>query len=488
MNETDRRDALRNAGLAVTAAAIGDPPVSMQAQALVPKVVIKQAELPNDLTRKLARFIISAHLADMPEAVRHEAKRTLLNWVGCALGGSQHQTVANAVAALSAFFGARQATLFGRPERPDVLHAALLNGISSHVLDFDDTHAQTTIHPAAPVVPAILALAEYQQVSGRDFIEALVIGIEAECRIGKAVVPAHYDSGWHITGTAGVFGSAAAAGKLLGLNEQQMCWALGLAAAQPVGLIEMFGSMAKSFHPGRAAQNGLAAAHLAAKGFTASEHALEAHFGWLNVLSTERNSAALDGEGWEILKNSYKPFACGLVVHPVIDGCIQLRNSSRPTAGRIERVEVVVHPRVMQITAIKEPKTGLEGKFSVYHAAAVAIVEGAAGERQFSDEAVRAPATAALRRRVFPTPDPAIGKDQARITVVLENGERLTIFVEHAVGSIENPMSDRMIEDKFHSLADRVLNQHQARSIVDLCWRVDELADPGEIARTGGKS
>jgi 2-methylcitrate dehydratase PrpD len=488
MNETDRRDVLRNAGLAVTAAAIGDPLATTQAQAQAAKAALKQTELPNDLTRKLARFIISARLANMPEAVRHEAKRTLLNWVGCALGGSQHETVADAVAALSAFFGARQATLFGRPERPDVLHAALLNGISSHVLDFDDTHAQTTIHPAAPVAPAILALAESQQVSGRDFIEALVVGVEAECRIGKAVVPAHYDSGWHITGTAGVFGSAAAAGKLLGLNEQQMCWALGLAAAQPVGLIEMFGSMAKSFHPGRAAQNGLAAAHLAAKGFTASEHALEAHFGWLNVLSPERNAAALEGEGWEILKNSYKPFACGLVVHPVIDGCIQLHNTGLPTADMIERVEVVVHPRVMQITAIKEPKTGLEGKFSVYHAAAVAIVEGAAGEGQFSDEAVRAPAIAALRKRVFPTPDPAIGKDQARITVVLKNGGRPTTFVEHAVGSIDNPMSDRMIEDKFHGLADGVLDRRQARSIVDLCWRVDELADSGEIARTAGKS
>jgi len=135
--------------LAVTAAAIGDPLVSTQAQAQAPNPVLKQAELPNDLTRKLARFVTLARLADMPEAVRHESKRTLFNWVGCALGGSQHETVANAVAALSAFLGARQATLFGRPERPDVLHAALLNGISSHVLDFDDTHAQTTIHPAA---------------------------------------------------------------------------------------------------------------------------------------------------------------------------------------------------------------------------------------------------------------------------------------------------------------------------------------------------
>jgi 2-methylcitrate dehydratase PrpD len=489
MKETDRRVVLRNAGLAVTAAAIGEPLSAAPAHAQPAKAASpKQAELPDDLTRKLARFIVSARLTEMPEAVRHEAKRTLLNWVGCALGGSQHETIANAISALSPFFGARQATLFGRSERADVLHAALLNGISSHVLDFDDTHALTTIHPAAPVAPAILALAEYRPVSGRDFIEALVVGVETECRIGKAVVPAHYDAGWHITGTAGVFGSAAAAGKLLGLDEQQMCWALGLAATQPVGLVEMFGSMTKSFHPGRAAQNGLAAAHLAGKGFTASEHGLEAHFGWFNVLSAECNPAALDGENWEISKNSYKPFASGLVVHPVIDGCIQLRNRNRLAADMIERVEVAVHPRVMQITAIKDPKTGLEGKFSIYHAVAVAIVDGAAGEHQFSDESVRAPATIALRKRVFPTIDPAIGKDQARVTITLKNGDRPAVFVEHAVGSVDNPMSDRMIEDKFYGLAEGILATDQAHSIVDLCWRADQLADAGEIARNGAKT
>lgn len=489
MKETDRRVVLRHAGLAVAAAAIGEPLAVSPTQAQAPRAVLpEEAERTNDLTRKLARFIVSARLADMPEAVRHEAKRTLLNWMGCAVGGSQHETVTNAVKALTPFFGAPQAALFGRSERTDVLHAALLNGISSHVLDFDDTHAQTTIHPAAPVAPAILALAEFRPLSGRDFIEALVIGVETECRIGKAVVPAHYDHGWHITGTAGAFGSAAAAGKLLGLNEQQTCWALGLAATQPVGLIEMFGSMTKSFHPGRAAQNGLTAAHLAAKGFTASEQGLEAHFGWLNVLSAERNPAALAGENWEILKNSYKPFACGLVVHPVIDACIQLRNRYRLSADMIERVEVAVHPRVMQITAIKDPKTGLEGKFSVYHAAAVAIVDGAAGEQQFSDESVLAPATVALRKRVFPTIDSSVGKDQARVAIVLKNGDRPTVFIEHAVGSVENPMSDRMIEDKFRGLVEGVLRTEQARSIIDLSWRADQLADAGEIARMAAKA
>src|ERR1700686_3062844 len=405
---------------------------------------ITGAESSHDVTRRLAKFIISSRLEDLPEAVRHEGARTVLNWVGCAIGGSRHQTVANAMAALSPFFGRGQATLLGRSERADALHAALLNGISSHVLDFDDTHIETAIHPAAPVAPAILALAEHRPVSGRDFMAALVIGIETEFRIGMAVTPAHYKVGWHITGTVGVFGSAAATGKLLGLSDKQMCWALGLAAAQPVGLQEMFGSMTKSFHPGRAGQNGLTAALLAGAGYTASEEGLEAKRGWLNVLSSACNYAALTDPGWEILNNSYKPFACGLVVHPVIDGCIRLRNENRHTADMIDRIEVTVHPRVMDVTAIKDPKTGLEGKFSVYHAAAVAVVEGAAGERQFSDEAVRASAIAQLRARVLATIDPGIGKAQARVTILLKNGEKLAVFVEQAVGSVENPMSGPM--------------------------------------------
>ena len=194
------------------------------------------SEASHDLTRKLAQFIIAARFEDLPEPVRHEGARTLLNWVGCAIGGSRHETVAKAMAALLPFFGPPQATLLGRPERVDALHAALLNGISSHVLDFDDTHIETAIHPAAPVAPAILALAEHRPVSGRDFMTALVIGIETAFWIGKAVTPAHYDAGWHITGSVGVFGAAAAAGKLLGLNEQQMCWALSLAAVQPLSL------------------------------------------------------------------------------------------------------------------------------------------------------------------------------------------------------------------------------------------------------------
>ena len=444
-------------------------------------------EAAHDLTRALARFILSSDLDDLPAPVRHEGARALLNWVGCAVGGSRHETVAKAMAALLPFFGPPQATLLGRPERVDVLHAALINGISSHVLDFDDTHIETAIHPAAPVAPAILALAEHRPVSGRDLMAALVIGIETELRIGMAVTPAHYKAGWHITGTAGAFGSAAAAGRLLGLSERQMCWALGLAAAQPVGLQEMFGSMTKSFHPGRAAQNGLTAALFAHKGYTASEHALEAKSGWLNVLSTAHDARAVTDPGWEILNNSYKPFACGLVVHPVIDGCIRLRDGG-VTPAMIERIELAVHPRVMDVTAIKEPRTGLEGKFSVYHAAAVALAEGAAGEQQFSDESVRAPAIAQLRRRVAVTVDPALGKAQARVAILLDSGERPSVFVEHAVGSVQNPMSDRMLEDKFRGLADGILAPGKTDGLIGLCWNAHKLDDAADIARNAASA
>src|ERR1700737_735893 len=202
--------------------------------------------MPAQPTLALARFIAASTIESVPQQVRHEAKRALLNWLGCAVGASGHATVTRALSALRPFFGPPQGTVLGTNERLDVLHAAMMNGITSHTFDFDDTHLKTVIHPAGPVAAAILALAEYRPVSGRDFVHALVLGVETECRIGNAVYPAHYDIGWHITGSAGVFGAAAAAGKILGLSEQQMVWALGLAATQPVGLREMFGTMPKT--------------------------------------------------------------------------------------------------------------------------------------------------------------------------------------------------------------------------------------------------
>ncbi len=442
----------------------------------------------SDVTLRLARYIVSAKAQDLPQSVRREATRTLLNWVGCAVGGSRHETVDIAISALKPFSGPAQASVLGRRERLDSLHAALMNGISSHVLDFDDTHLKTVIHPAGPVASAILALSETRPVSGRDFLHALVLGAEVECRIGNAVYPAHYDIGWHITGTAGVFGAAAASGKLLGLSEQQMVWALGLAATQPVGLREMFGTMTKSFHPGRAAQNGLTAALLAARNFTSSDQGIEAKRGWANTLSTAHRYGQITdklGETYEISLNTYKPFACGIVIHPAIDGCIQLRNKYNLTAAQIDRIELKVHPLVLELTGKKTPQTGLEGKFSVFHAAAVAIVQGAAGEKQFSDRTVRDPAIVALRGRVVATVDPAIHEEQVRVAIALKDGQRVEQYIEHAIGSLQRPMTDADLESKFADLADGVLPKSQARRLMDLCWGVEKLPAAADVAKAG---
>jgi 2-methylcitrate dehydratase PrpD len=446
------------------------------------------------VTHALARWAVATRYEDLPAAVRKEATRTLLNYVGVAVGGSHHETVDVAVSALAPFSGPPQATLLGRRERLDVMNAAFVNGVSSHVFDYDDTHLKTIIHPGGPILSALLALAEHHPVDGKAFLNALVLGVETALRIGNAVYPDHYDRGWHITGTAGPFGAAVAAGKVLGLDEQRLVWALGLAASQPVGLRESFGSMNKSFNPGRAAANGLFAAILAAKGFTSSEGMIEAKRGWASTISTKQDWREITddlGQRWETALNTYKPFACGIVLHPSIDAAIQLRNEHRLDPSRIERIELRVNPLVLELTGKKTPQTGLEGKFSVYHAVAVALIEGAAGEKQFSDRAVRDPAVVALRGRVVPTVDPAVKPEQVDMTVVLSDGKKLARHVEKAIGSAEVPMSDQALEAKFSDLAEGILPPAQTRRLMDLCWTVEKLPAAADVARAtalAGKS
>ena len=488
MPQLDRRDFLGTLSLA----ALTCPTTPSRSDSRTSGRQDSAPDVRDDVTRALAKYVVSGTYDDLPARVCKEARRTLLNWVGCAVGGSRHETLEVAIAALAPFSGPPQASVLGRRERMDILHASLMNGISSHVFDFDDTHLKTVIHPAGPVVAALLALSEFRPISGRDFLNAMVLGIEVECRIGNAVYPAHYDRGWHITGTAGVFGSAAASGRILGLTEQQMVWALGLAATQPVGLREMFGSMTKSFHPGRAAQNGLTAALLASRGFTSSDVGLEGKSGWANVLSTTRNYAEImqsHGKSYEILLNTYKPFACGVVIHPTIDACLQLRREHAVTAEQIAQIDLRVHPLVLELTGKRTPQTGLESKFSVYFAAALAIVRGSAGIRDFSDQNARSSVIAALRDRVTATIDPAMKEDQVRASLLLKDGRRLEKFVEHAVGSLERPMTDADLEEKCLGLADGVLPSAQTRTLIDLCWKIDGLPNAAQIAeaaRIGG--
>jgi 2-methylcitrate dehydratase PrpD len=491
MSSIDRRRLIGATGLAL--AALGSAPAGAADNPAKPDAAPASKGPAPEVTRRLAEYIVKARYEDLPEKVRKEGTRTLLNWVGVAIGGSHHETVDIASSALQPFSGPPQAGLFGRRERFDVMNAAFLNGVSSHIFDYDDTHLKTIIHPAGPVASAILAYAEYaakdgKAISGRDFLNALVLGVETECRIGNAVYPNHYDVGWHITGTAGVFGAAAAVSKLMGLDVQKTVWALGLAASQPVGLRESFGSMNKSFNPGRAAANGLFAAILASKGYTSSDGMIEAKRGWANTISTKQDYAEiLDGLGtrYEAALNTYKPFACGIVLHPAIDAAIQLRNENQLRADQIERIDLKVHPLVLELTGKKTPQTGLEGKFSIYHSVAVAIIEGAGGEKQFSDRAVRDPAVVGLRSKVNPVVTAGVKPEQVDMTIVLKDGRTLHKVIEHAIGSLERPMSDADLERKFTDLAEGILPAEQIRRVMDLCWGVEKLEDAAAITKAG---
>ena len=431
------------------------------------------------ITQILAQFVATHPSRGWSDAVDHEAHRTFLNWVGCAVGAAKHEAAAAALGAVRMLEPAPQATVLGRKDRIDMASAALVNGITSHTFDFDDTHLKTIIHPAGPVASAVLALAETQGSSGRDVIDALVLGIDVSCRVGNMMYPEHYDRGWHITGSTGMLGAAAACSRLLKLDAHKTQMALGIAASQPVGVREQFGTMTKPFHPGAAARAGLMSALMASHGYTASPKALEAPRGFAQTVSTRNDWTQITGElgqRFEISFNSYKPFACGIVIHPSIDACVQLRGQGvRPE--QVERIELKVHSLVLELTGKKEPADGLQAKFSVYHGCAAGLSFGRAGEDEFSDEAVNRPDMVALRRKVVATVDNSIDEASADVTAVLTDGRRVHVFVKHAIGSLENPMTDTLLEGKFHGLSDPILGAAPTARLIGACWKLGDAAD-----------
>jgi 2-methylcitrate dehydratase PrpD len=436
-------------------------------------------------TAALAAFAAETRYEQLGPAVVRQVKRCLLDFLGQVIGAADEPALRHAQAAVEALGGRPQALVFGTGLRTSARQAALLNGVASNSLDFDDTHFPTVLHPTGPALSAALAVGEWQRVSGQELVAGFAVGFEVECRVALAVHPEHYEAGWHITGTAGTFGGAAAAGRLLGLDAQRMRWALGLAGSQAGGVREQFGAMAKALHVGNAAANGVFSALLARHGFDATEQIFEGRRGFPAVASSGQHLERLvDGLGqrWEFEHLGFKPYACGVVLHAVLDALLQIRTRHQPAPEEVERIEARVHPLVLELADRPEPESGLAARISVQHGAAMTLLDGACGASQFSDQAVQRPASVALRRKVALTADSSLGEDQAEVRLLLRDGRRLEARVEAASGSPRNPLSDQQLREKFHDLVWPYLPRWKEERLLELIERVEELEDAGAFA------
>jgi 2-methylcitrate dehydratase PrpD len=436
------------------------------------------------LTKTLCGHLAAAQFADLSPAAIHAARRGVLDWIGCALAGSSHTTVTTLLAVLQDISGAPQATVFGRGLRLGFTDAALANGQMGHVLDFDDTHmGGVVLHTSSPVLAALFALAERAPVSGADFMLAYAIGFEVGVRTGRTA-PGHHKGGWHLTGTLGTIAAAAACGKVIGLNRQRLTYALGIAATQSAGMQQNRGTMCKSFHAGKAAANGLLAALLAERGFDATQEIIEGKKGFSRIYSDvaapDELTAAL-GNCWVIETNGHKPYACGVVLHPLLDGVIALRNRVGIEPAAVGEIALRVHPLVPSITGVAEPSTGLQSKFSTVHSAAVALIDGAAGIAQYSDAKAADPTVAALRRKVKAVADETLRKDEAHVAITV-GGKRHECHVAHASGTADNPMSDAAIAAKFIANAVPAIGTERAERVREFVSMLETQSDMRTLA------
>ena len=438
----------------------------------------------SDISAALSRFVVRTRWDDLPGAVRHEAKRALVNFFATALAGCRDPALEAASCVFGGFRSGTACTVIGRAERTDALHAASLNAMSGNVFDYDDTHLPTIIHPSAPVAPALLALAQTRPLSGQELLLAFVLGVEVECRLGNAVSPGHYQRGWHITSTCGVFGAAAASARLLGLDETRVLWSLGSAAAQSGGLVENLGSMAKSIGVGNAASNGLLSALLAERGFQGPAQPLEGARGFLRVTGERPVLDAVArglGEQWELMKNTYKPYPCGVVLNPVIEACLALHERARPVLHEVECIELAGHPLLRERTDRVAPGSGREAQVSAQHAVAVCLARGRAGLDEFSDLCVAEGRWRELGDRVRFLDDDRYGIEAAQVTLRLRGGATMCWRVDAARGSLAAPLSDEDLTHKLRTLAAWGGSGCAADALAEVLWKLDSLQDVGVL-------
>ena len=445
------------------------------------------------LTQEVASFVNKTFYRDVAPEVIDRARGFILDGLGVMVAGSTEKGSRILHDYIRRMGGAGEATALGSRFRAPAAKAALANGVSGHAMDYDDTQLSTSkeavygllTHPTTPVLSAVLAVGEREGISGKEMLLAYILGVEVECRIADAIDPRHYQAGFHSTATIGGLGAAMAAGKILRLKEEPLLRTLGLAASMASGLRENFGTMTKPLHAGRAAENGVTAAELAARGFTSAINIIEARRGLFNAMAGGGDASKIAGR----LGNPYfmvepgisiKPYPSGSLSHPAQDVILDLVKQHDLHAGEIDSVVVGTNSNVPNALIYPMPKTSLEGKFSIPFCMAIAIVERKAGIAQFTDRKVRDPRVVEMMKRVTLVVDPeleALGYDQvrSRVQVKLKDGRTVEGRADVARGHPEKPMSWDELAEKFRDCCRLALPRANAEEAIGLVAGLDKL-------------
>ena len=411
------------------------------------------------ITDSIANFAVSTVTNDIPESARQVTKLSILDWFAVSLAGRDEPVSKIVREMIEEEGGTAQASVFGSSKKFPARAAALANGTISHALDYDDTHFLHIGHPSVGIIPAALAVAQQMGSSRDEWIDAALMGMEASCRIGDWLGRSHYKQGFHQTATSGSIGATVAAARLLKLDVEQTCYALGLAATRTAGLKCQFGTMGKPYHAGMAASNGVEAAKLAAARFISRPDGLECDqgLGWTH--HGESNESAFNGLGKTYVFEAvqHKLHACCHGTHAALEALIEARDAKGVKPEEIKQIDLRIHPSWLKVCNIPEPETGLEAKFS-YRLTSALVLRGydTAAIATFNDEICVDSKLMTLRDRVIVTGDENTKETQATVTVTSQKGEVVEVFHD-----LEAPRSYEQRAQKVKAKAATLLGQEK---------------------------
>ena len=424
---------------------------------------------------RLAEFITSCKYETLPEPVRELTRRCVLDWIGSAIRGSIEPPARMYADVAREEGGAPRATSVAGKFKTSVEWAARINAAASHTVEMDDLHPGSVVHPAAPIIPAAIAVGESIDATGEDLVAAIVAGYEVAVRAGEAAGQSHYNF-WHSTATCGIFGAAAATARLLRLSNEQTVHALGSAGTQSAGLWQFLddGAMSKQMHCAHAAGAGIHAAQLAQKGFTAALQMFEGRKGFLAAMSKDPNPNVLTenlGREYRMLTNSFKRHASCRHTHTAIDAALELRNEKKIGTDDLEFIQVELYPAGFHLLSEVEATSGYAARFSIPYTIAAALVRGRVGLKEFED--IEAQDIRSTMARVRLVRNDALGQDYpekwpARLRAKLTNGESILLEVEYPRGDAKNPLSLGELEDKFRGLTEGVITAEEQEHFINV--------------------